>query len=461
MMQGSIKDFVLVKEVGSGAASTVYYAICRKSTQPVAIKMYLKAKLSKLNRRQVEREINIHSSLNHPHIIDFYAAFEDDERIYLVQEYAAGGDLFDDVKRRGGRVPEREVVHQVLHPYLMALAYLHARGIIHRQEAREGGQGVRQACCPDIKPENTVFTRERVMKVTDFGLAIHADTERPVTRLGTLDYMAPEQMHPDERVTAAGAAAAAAGASAGGGGSATHAPSPLGRDQPHQQARAAAIQQHMRSRSLNRFHAEQMHLATAGAAVAAPATIVPPPGVPYAVSLQAAGISGMPYAVPLYQAPGGGGGGGAVGNSVAAGTDGAVAAAAAAAGVPGSTSSRGSVPTATSVGGAGGGNVCDNRFAHHVSAASPRPPSMHPGQSHSRPHGSPAQQYGHPPYGHQPHYGGGVSYSGGCAPAVPSPLGLRSSSASRPSTASGSSDASNCSLIATPHGGADGMLLQQ
>ncbi|GFR49704.1 hypothetical protein Agub_g11855 [Astrephomene gubernaculifera] len=179
----SIKDFALVKEVGSGAASTVYYALCRKSTKPVAIKMYNKSKLSKLNRRQVEREINIHSSLSHPHIIDFYAAFEDDERIYLVQEYAAGGDLFDDVKRRGGRLPEREVVQQVLYPYLTALAYLHARGIIHR----------------DIKPENTVFTRERVMKVTDFGLAINATTERPVTRLGTLDYMAPEVLRcPDK-----------------------------------------------------------------------------------------------------------------------------------------------------------------------------------------------------------------------------------------------------------------------
>lgn len=44
----------------------------------------------------------------------------------------AQGDLFDDVKRRGGRVPEREVVQQVLYPYLTALAYLHARGIIHR-----------------------------------------------------------------------------------------------------------------------------------------------------------------------------------------------------------------------------------------------------------------------------------------------------------------------------------------
>lgn len=46
--------------------------------------------------------------------------------------------------------------------------------------------------CRDIKPENTVFSKERVLKVTDFGLAINAGAERPVTRLGTLDYMAPE-----------------------------------------------------------------------------------------------------------------------------------------------------------------------------------------------------------------------------------------------------------------------------
>jgi serine/threonine protein kinase len=57
-----------------------------------------------------------------------------------------------------------------------ALAYLHARGVIHR----------------DIKPENILLTDGRVVKFADFGLSINADEERPVTRAGTLDYMAPE-----------------------------------------------------------------------------------------------------------------------------------------------------------------------------------------------------------------------------------------------------------------------------
>ena len=42
------------------------------------------------------------------------------------------GDLFDAVKRKGGRMPESAVVQQVLYPYLSALLYLHRRGIIHR-----------------------------------------------------------------------------------------------------------------------------------------------------------------------------------------------------------------------------------------------------------------------------------------------------------------------------------------
>eukprot|EP00955_Chlamydomonas_euryale_P058265 357008-Chlamydomonas_euryale.AAC.7 len=49
----SINDFALVKEIGSGAVSSVYYAFCRKSTLRVAIKVYNKTKLTKLNQRQV------------------------------------------------------------------------------------------------------------------------------------------------------------------------------------------------------------------------------------------------------------------------------------------------------------------------------------------------------------------------------------------------------------------------
>ena len=48
-----ISDFVLVKEIGNGAVSTVFYALCKRSCLRVAIKIYTKSKLTKLNARQV------------------------------------------------------------------------------------------------------------------------------------------------------------------------------------------------------------------------------------------------------------------------------------------------------------------------------------------------------------------------------------------------------------------------
>jgi serine/threonine protein kinase len=68
------------------------------------------------------------------------------------------------------RLSERQAVEMVLHPFLLALHYLHTHGIMHR----------------DIKPENVLFTEHRILKLADFGLAIDLNEERAVTRAGTL-----------------------------------------------------------------------------------------------------------------------------------------------------------------------------------------------------------------------------------------------------------------------------------
>lgn len=65
-----------------------------------------------------------------------------------VLEYAARGDLFTELKRRGGQLNEKIVVKFVLHPFLSVLSFLHSKGIVHR----------------DIKPENILFSQSRVLK---------------------------------------------------------------------------------------------------------------------------------------------------------------------------------------------------------------------------------------------------------------------------------------------------------
>ncbi len=86
----------------------------------------------------------------------------------LVQEWAARGDLLNFAHQQGGRLSERQAVSLVLQPFMLALAYLHSRGVAHR----------------DIKPENIMFAEDLTLKVGDFGLAIDLREERAVTRAG-------------------------------------------------------------------------------------------------------------------------------------------------------------------------------------------------------------------------------------------------------------------------------------
>ncbi|EFN54910.1 hypothetical protein CHLNCDRAFT_24076, partial [Chlorella variabilis] len=173
----SLADFQLSKQLYKGKASTLYQATDRVSGEVVALKTYSKRRLSDLNWYQVEREIRLHGQLRHPNIIQLHAAFEDDTHVFMVCEYAAGGDLYEDLKRAGGRLKERVVAGEVLPPFMDALAHMHARSIVHR----------------DIKPENILLGGGRAVKVADFGLSINWGEERPVTRAGTLDYMSPEE----------------------------------------------------------------------------------------------------------------------------------------------------------------------------------------------------------------------------------------------------------------------------
>lgn len=179
-----VEDFELHKELYRGKTSLLYMATDKRSGMQVALKLYRKRKLSTLNRYQVEREIRLHINLNHENIIRLFAAFEDEKHVYMVQEFAVCGDLFEDLKKGGGQLKEKYAVRDVIVPFLSALNYLHAQGIIHR----------------DIKPENILLGAGKVVKVADFGLSINIHHERPVTRAGTLDYMAPEVLVcPDKR----------------------------------------------------------------------------------------------------------------------------------------------------------------------------------------------------------------------------------------------------------------------
>ena len=119
-----------------------------------AMKMLRKTHLFK--RGQIERtrtERIVLSEVNHPFIMKLHFAFQSDEKLFLVLDYCAGGELFFHLSRHR-RFPENYTRFYAAE-LLLALGHLHSHGIIYR----------------DLKPENVLLDSDGHVKLGDFGLA--------------------------------------------------------------------------------------------------------------------------------------------------------------------------------------------------------------------------------------------------------------------------------------------------
>jgi len=96
----SIDDFEVGKPLGRGKFGRVYLARERQNNFIVALKCISKEKLIKWNvEHQLRREIEIQTHLDHENILKLYGFFWDHRRIYLILEYAPGGEVYKELKR--------------------------------------------------------------------------------------------------------------------------------------------------------------------------------------------------------------------------------------------------------------------------------------------------------------------------------------------------------------------------
>jgi serine/threonine protein kinase len=179
--------------LGEGGMGTVYRALDTKLNRPVAIKFLSDELADASARRRFQREAQMASSLNHPHIVTVYDVGEFGGRQYLVTEFVDGGTLKDWAGSQ--KRTWREVV-ELLTGVADGLATAHGAGILHR----------------DIKPQNVLISKSGYAKLADFGLAKlesnstpngsapDGDTRtltegmtRPGMVVGTIAYMSPEQ----------------------------------------------------------------------------------------------------------------------------------------------------------------------------------------------------------------------------------------------------------------------------
>ena len=173
-------DFEPITCLGKGGFGTVLLVKQRCTGRLYAQKQFKKASLV-VHKRVVEQtktERNILESVNrHPFVVKLFYAFQDHEKLYLILEYAQGGELFHHLAME--RMFPEETAAFYMAEIVMALEHLHSNlGVIYR----------------DLKPENCLLDAEGHLLLTDFGLSkVAVEGEgRAKSFLGTIDYMAPE-----------------------------------------------------------------------------------------------------------------------------------------------------------------------------------------------------------------------------------------------------------------------------
>ncbi len=177
--------YEILAPLGAGGMGEVYRARDTRLGREVAVKLLPAAAGAEAERlRRFEVEARAASALNHPNVLTIHDVGTQDGRPYLVAELLTGETLRARLVR--GALPLAEAVELAVQ-VARGLAAAHERGIAHR----------------DLKPENLFVTAEGTMKILDFGLArleepsgeeADGSLTRPGAVLGTLGYMAPEQV---------------------------------------------------------------------------------------------------------------------------------------------------------------------------------------------------------------------------------------------------------------------------
>nr|XP_034187178.1 serine/threonine-protein kinase SIK3-like isoform X6 [Osmia lignaria] len=167
--------YELEKTIGKGNFAVVKMATHVVTKSKVAIKIIDKTKLNEENLAKIFREVHIMKRLRHPHIIRLYQVMETEKMIYLVTEYAPGGEIFDHLVRNG-RMPEPEA-RRIFRQIVLAVRYLHHQRVVHR----------------DLKAENLLLDADNNIKLADFGFSNEYTPGVPLsTWCGSPPYAAPE-----------------------------------------------------------------------------------------------------------------------------------------------------------------------------------------------------------------------------------------------------------------------------
>ncbi|TRM59014.1 hypothetical protein BD626DRAFT_573039 [Schizophyllum amplum] len=167
-----VGNYTLGRVIGEGAYGKVRMGTHRLTQARVAIKQIPKAMSASLTR-----EIHHHRQLHHPHVTQMFEVIATENHIWIVTELCCGGELFDYLAEKG-RLEESEA-RIIFGQLCLAVAYLHDKGIVHR----------------DLKLENVLLDERCRVKLGDFGFTREFERGSLMeTFCGTTGYASPEML---------------------------------------------------------------------------------------------------------------------------------------------------------------------------------------------------------------------------------------------------------------------------
>ncbi|KAL6427074.1 hypothetical protein ACFW04_009329 [Cataglyphis niger] len=174
-----IEEYEVLNLLGKGGYGSVYRAKCLRSGMEVAIKMIDKKMMQAAGMvGRVRQEVEIHSRLKHPAILELYTCFEDANYVYLILELCHNGELQRYLKAQGTKALPEDHAARIIRQVVQGLLYLHSHQILHR----------------DMSLSNLLLTKDMQVKIADFGLAtqLTKPDEKHLTMCGTPNYISPE-----------------------------------------------------------------------------------------------------------------------------------------------------------------------------------------------------------------------------------------------------------------------------
>eukprot|EP00667_Euglena_gracilis_P003971 EG_transcript_3984 len=177
-----LTDFSLKLVIGQGSYGRVRLGVHKPTEEIYAVKCLKKSENLRPSRvRHIMSEACILHAIEHPFIIRLYQTFQDEHSLYMVLEYAAGGEVWKHLQKHGRF--QNHVAKFYAAEVVLALDYLHSHRVIYS----------------DLKPENLMLDAAGHIKLVDFGFAISMDEPSDCVR-GTLEYLSPETVESDGKV---------------------------------------------------------------------------------------------------------------------------------------------------------------------------------------------------------------------------------------------------------------------